>query len=79
MAAPEAATDLLLSPAFQATAFMQWDSPERLIRNAEALYQEWGQRPLPLPTSLAALNTLRRLAILARKLPAATPRSLHRC
>jgi glyoxylase-like metal-dependent hydrolase (beta-lactamase superfamily II) len=78
MAAAEAASDLLMSPAFQATAFARWDSPERLIRNAEALYQEWGLRPLPLPTSLATLNTLRRQAMLARKLPAAAPRSLHR-
>jgi glyoxylase-like metal-dependent hydrolase (beta-lactamase superfamily II) len=77
MAAADAASDLLLSPTFQATAFAQWDSPERLIRNAEALYQEWGLGPLPLPTSLATLNTLRRQALLARKLPAATPRSLH--
>jgi len=73
-----AATDLLLSPAFQSSPFAKWDSPERLLRNAQALYQEWGHRPLPLPENLAKLNTLRQQGILALMQPDATPRCMHR-
>jgi len=73
-----AATDLLLSPAFQSSPFAQWDSPERLFRNTQALYQEWGHRPIPLPQKLARLNTLRQQGILALKQPDATPRCMHR-
>ncbi len=76
---PEAAaTDLLHSPSFQAGPFAQWDSPERLLRNAEALYQEWGARQVRLPEPLARLGTLRRQGLLALRLPDATPRCLHR-
>lgn len=78
MPSAEAAADLLLSPAFQATAFAQWDSPERIIRNAQALYEEWGDPPQRLPEPLAKLATLRRQGLLALRLPEATPRCMHR-
>lgn len=77
MTAEMAASDLLLSADFQATAFARWDSPERLLRNAQALYEEWGERPSPLPDKLARLDTLRRQGRLALKLPEATPRVMH--
>ncbi|MGE0238449.1 MAG: MBL fold metallo-hydrolase [Parvibaculaceae bacterium] len=73
-----AACDLLLSAEFQATPFARWDSPERLLRNAQALYEEWGDRPRRLPETLAKLDTLRRQGLLALKLPGATPRVMHR-
>ncbi len=73
-----AATDVLLSSKFQSTPFARWDSPERLIRNAHALYEEWGHRPVPMPETLAKLNTLRQQGILALMQPDATPRCMHR-
>ncbi|WP_119393143.1 MBL fold metallo-hydrolase [Taklimakanibacter lacteus] len=73
-----AAADLLLSPSFQATAFARWDSPERIIRNAHALYEEWGDPPSRLPVALTRLGTLREQASLAMRLPMATPRCMHR-
>lgn len=78
MRADEAAADLLLSAKFQATPFAAWDSPERLLRNAQALYEEWGQQPAPLPDKLARLDTLRRQGLLALRLPEATPQVMHR-
>jgi cyclase len=78
MSPQAAATDLLLSPKFQGTPFAKWDSPERLLRNAQALYEEWGHRPVPLPENLARLNTLRQQGILALMQPEATPRCMHR-
>lgn len=77
MSAVDAASDLLLSAEFQATPFATWDSPERLLRNAQALYEEWGERPSLLPDKLARLNTLRQQGRLAMKLPEATPRLMH--
>ncbi len=77
MTAAEAAGDLLLGAKFQATAFARWDSPERLLRNAQALYEEWGERPSPMPDKIARLNTLRQQGLLAMKLPEATPRVMH--
>lgn len=77
MTVERAAADLLLSAQFQATPFAQWDSPERLLRNAQALYEEWGERSR-LPEKLARLNTLRQQGRLALKLPEATPRVMHR-
>jgi len=64
------------SPAFQSSPFAKWDSPERPLRNAQALYEEWGHRPVPLPEKLARLNTLRQQGILALMQPEAT-RPLH--
>jgi glyoxylase-like metal-dependent hydrolase (beta-lactamase superfamily II) len=78
MRAAEAAADLLLGARFQATEFAQWDSPERLLRNAHALYEEWGDRPSFLPARYAKLNTLRQQGMLALKLPDAAPRVMHR-
>jgi len=74
----EAAADLLLGARFQSTPFAQWDSPERILRNAQALYEEWGDRPSRLPERYAKLNTLREQGMLALKLPDATPRVMHR-
>ncbi|WP_119275054.1 MBL fold metallo-hydrolase [Taklimakanibacter deserti] len=76
--ADAAAADLLLSAKFQATPFAAWDSPERLLRNAQALYEEWGERPARLPEKLARLDTLRRQGLLALRLPEATPQVMHR-
>lgn len=73
-----AATDLLLCHAFQDSPFAKWDSPERLLRNAQALYEEWGHRPAPLPEKISRLNTLRQQGILALMQPDATPRCMHR-
>jgi cyclase len=73
-----AAADLLLSAGFQDTPFARWDSPERLLRNAQALYEEWGDRRTRLPDKLARLNTLRQQGLLALKLPEATPGVMHR-
>jgi cyclase len=78
MTAAEAASDLLLGREFQATPFAKWDSPERLLRNAQALYEEWGERPSRLPDKFTRLNTLRQQGLLAMKLPEATPRVMHR-
>src|SRR5262245_7859261 len=77
MPSAEAAADLLLSPSFQSTAFARWDSPERIIRNAQALYEEWGDPPRRFPEPLAKLATLRRQGLLALRLPEATPRCMH--
>lgn len=78
MRADRAAADLLLCAKFQSTPFAKWDSPERLLRNARALYEEWGDRPMRLPEKIAKLDTLRKQGLLALKLPEATPRSMHR-
>jgi cyclase len=78
MTAEEAASDLLLGREFQTTPFARWDSPERLLRNAQALYEEWGARSSRLPDKIARLDTLRRQGLLAMKLPEATPRVMHR-
>ena len=74
----QAAADLLLSPAFQASPFARWDSPERLIRNAHALYEEWGDPRPRLPQMLVKLDTLRQQGLLALRLPEASPRAMHR-
>ena len=73
-----AAADLLLSAQFQSTPFARWDSPERLLRNAQALYEEWGDRPSRLPDKLARLDLLRKQGLLALRQPDATPRVMHR-
>jgi cyclase len=73
-----AAADLLLSAKFQSTPFAHWDSPERLLRNAQALYEEWGDAPSRLPDKLARLNLLRQQGLLALRQPDASPRMMHR-
>lgn len=78
MPSDRAAADLLLGAKFQSTPFAQWDSPERLLRNAQALYEEWGDRPSRLPERFAKLNTLRLQGMLALTQPDAKPRVMHR-
>jgi cyclase len=78
MNSDQAAASLLISAKFQNSLFAQWDSPERLLRNAEALYEEWGEQPSRLPEPLAKLNVLRKQGALALRLPDATPRVMHR-
>lgn len=73
----EAAADLLLGAQFQATDFAGWDSPERLMRNAQALYGEWGEKPSWLPDKIMRLDLLRRQGALALRLPEASPRVMH--
>jgi glyoxylase-like metal-dependent hydrolase (beta-lactamase superfamily II) len=74
----EAAADLVLSAGFRGRPFAQWDSPERMLRNAQALFEEWGDRSPRLPEMLAKLDTLRRQGCLALRLPDASPRVMHR-
>lgn len=78
MRADAAAADLLLSARFRNMPFAQWDSPERLLRNAQALYEEWGGKPSPLPDKLARLDLLRKQGLLALQHPEATPMAMHR-
>jgi cyclase len=68
-----AVADLLLSPPFRSSPFAQWDSPERLFRDAQALYQEWRHQPTLVPDNLAKVDTLRQQGILALMQPDATP------
>lgn len=73
----EAAKDIITSPRFKETPFANWDSPERLVTNAYALYRHWGVSLPSLPGKLDILNLFRQQANLAFELPDATPKIMR--
>lgn len=73
----DAARSILHSPQFLSSPFAHWDSPERLLTNAYALYCEWGARLPQLPEKLNVMNILRQQAMLAFSLPSATPKIMR--
>jgi len=75
--ADEAATRVACSTDFRRQPWANWDSPERLMTNAFTLYQHWGAPPSDLQEPLAALDILRRQALLAHAMPDATPSVMH--
>jgi cyclase len=79
-----AASQLLHGARFASSAFAHWDSPERLVTSAAALYRHWGchegvqwLRGTELGSKLGTLVTLRAQARLAYALPRATPAVMH--
>jgi cyclase len=73
----EATQEVLHSQAFKASVWAQWDSPERLLTSAHALYRQWGVPPPTLPGKLGQIDLMRQQALLAQGLPQATPRVMH--
>jgi len=73
----EAARDVVFSPAFNASAFSHWDSPERIVGNTYTLYRHWGARVGSYPGKLGLMNLMRQQAELAFELPDATPRAMR--
>jgi cyclase len=69
----EAAREVVFSPAFRASAFAGWDSPERIVTNAYSLYRHWGAGVSPRPSPLGKVNLMRQQAGLAFDLPDAAP------
>lgn len=71
-----AARAIVMSPAFRAQPFAQWDSPERIVTNVHLLYRHWRGKAAPLSVP-AKLNILRKQALLAHELFGAEPASMR--
>jgi glyoxylase-like metal-dependent hydrolase (beta-lactamase superfamily II) len=72
-----AAREVILSRDFRTTAFAHWDSPERIVSNANTLYRHWGASVVSPPGKLGLMNLMRQQAGLAFALPEATPRVIR--
>ncbi len=71
-----AAEEIILSDEFQNTPFINWDSPERMMTNCHILYKHYSGNLKPLKP-LQIINLLRKQAILANKLPEASPKKMR--
>lgn len=77
LSAKEAATDIVLSEAFQKSPFVNWNSPERLMVNTHTMYRHLHGRS-DHPKVAELLGILRQQAILAHRLPEAQPAVMRR-
>lgn len=77
MSPARAAREVILSEDFARHPWAQWDSPERLLTSAHALYRHWGARLRSLPGKLGVMDLMRQQAMLAFSLPQASPRVMR--
>ncbi len=76
MGPEEAATDLALSPSFAQTLYYNWDRPDSLMFNSHIMYRHFRNDTSETGIDFL-LDLFRKAAILAHKLPHASPKSLH--
>lgn len=72
----EAATDLALSPGFAQTPYYHWDRPESLMFNSHMMFRYYKGISEPIDTE-GIIDLFRQVAVLAHKLPHASPKILH--
>jgi len=73
----EAALRIVQSQDFGRQSFANWDSPERMMTNVHVLYRYYQGRTGHLSVP-AKVNLMRKQALLAHKLPHATPTMMRR-
>ena len=72
----EAAETIIFSDEFKESKFSNWDSPEKIMTNCHILYREYKGQNKPLKP-LQIINMLSKQALLAHKLPEATPKAMR--
>lgn len=75
--AVQTATDIALSADFAQQFFATWDSPERIMTSTHTQYRHLQGNPKS-PSKMQLINILRHQAILAHKLPDASPQVMRR-
>lgn len=75
--ATQAAEDIVTSDEFNTMPSSLWDSPERMMTNVHVLYRQFQGKTGAL-TVPQKLNLMRRQALLAHKLPQASPAVMRR-
>ncbi len=72
----EAATDLALSPSFAKTPYYDWDRPDSLMFNSHIMHKHYRKDTSEIDIDYI-LDLFRKAAVLATKLPHASPKILH--
>jgi glyoxylase-like metal-dependent hydrolase (beta-lactamase superfamily II) len=72
LSARKAAHRIIASAEFRKLPFSRWDSPERMMTNVHLLYRQFNGKTGHMSVA-AKINLMRKQALLAHKLPHATP------